>query len=181
MTSELGMRPASAPASTVPSFWVGGGQGRTSSPTTPVSCTFTASGTNSPASASTTDRATSCRAVLGLVRGGPQVWRDDDLRQLERRAGGGWFVDVDVDPGAADVPAAASSSASSSTSPPRAAFHDQDARLGQCELVLADEAEGVGVFRKWTVIAAWRSRSSLSQLDARAALPEPAPRTGRRR
>ena len=58
---ELGTRPAST-CSTVPSFWVSGSQGRTSSPTTPVTCTFTASGTNSPARASCTERATSVPA-----------------------------------------------------------------------------------------------------------------------
>ena len=67
--TELGMRPASA-YSTVPSFWVSGSQGRTSSPTTPVSCTFTASGTNSlPARAARTARRPCPRGP------GPRPWR----------------------------------------------------------------------------------------------------------
>ena len=69
---------ASPPATAVntrPSFSASGRPGRTSSATTPPAWTFTASGTNSPCSASRTERATavpalSCASVVEAPRCG---------------------------------------------------------------------------------------------------------------
>ena len=84
-------------------------------------------------------------AVLGLVGGRAEVRGDDDLRQLEQRAGGGRLGDVDVDAGAADVPAADGLGQRLLVDQAAAGgVDDQHARLGQRQLVLADEPEGLG-------------------------------------
>ena len=61
--STLAATPPATAVNTWPSFSASGSSGRTSSSTTPPACTFTASGTNSPCSASLTLRATASPAL----------------------------------------------------------------------------------------------------------------------
>ena len=121
--------------------------------TGPAACTFTASGTKSPRSASL-HRAGDGGAglVLRLGGGGAQVRGDAPCSgQLEQRAGR-WqrLGDVDVDAGAARPGRrrSASASACSSISPPRAALTMMHARLDRRELVRADQAQRLGGLRQ---------------------------------
>ena len=84
-------------------------------------------------------------AVLGLVRRRAEVRGDDHLRQLEQRARRGGLGDVDVDARTADVPAADRLGQRLLVDQAAAGgVDDQHAGLGQRQLVLADEAEGLG-------------------------------------
>src|SRR5690606_17296939 len=89
------------------------------------------------------------RSVLGLLGGRAQVRGDDDLRQLEQRAGGGWLGDVHVDARAADVTAAHGLGQRVLVHEATAGRVDDDhTLLGGGELVLADEAERFGGLRQ---------------------------------
>jgi hypothetical protein len=77
------------------------------------------------------------------------VRRDHDLRDLEQRAGRGRLGDVDVDARTPDVPAAhgLGQRVLVDEATPRG-IHDDHAGLGEGQLVLADQAEGLGGLRE---------------------------------
>ena len=135
-----------ARCSMVPSFWVSGIQGRTSSPTPAAACTFTASGTNSPRSASCTDRATSVPALsCASSVDAPRCGVTTTLRQLDSGLWSWRLVDVDVDARRRrPVPArTASASACSSIRPPRAALTISTPGLVSASWSLADQPQGL--------------------------------------
>ena len=108
--------------------------------------TFTAKGTNSPASASADllgDRVAGL--VLRLGGAGAEVRGDDHLRQLEERRAGGGLGGEHVDGGAADA-ALADGLGEGVLVDHAAARHvdDPQARLGEGEQLLADHAERLG-------------------------------------
>ena len=102
-TVTLAATPPATAVKTRPSFSASGSSGRTSSATTPPACTLTASGTNSPCSASLTLRATARPALSCASCGGrAQVRGGHHVVEREQRRGGARLLGVHVDAGAGD-------------------------------------------------------------------------------
>ena len=180
-------RAATPPASAVkirPSCSASGRPGRISSSTAPP-CTLTASGTNSPARASRTDRATSvpafscASAVLA-----PRCGVTTTLSKREQRAVGARLAGVDVQRGPGH-PAVGERAGQRGLVHDPAARRVDDPHLGldQVQLAVAEQADGLGGARQVDAdeVGLGQQLVQAGQADAQLRRPGPPPRTGRRR
>ena len=145
-TSRLAATPPASAVKTRPSFSTSGSAGRRSSATTPPAWTFTASGTNSPASARRTERATDdAGLVLRLDRRGAEVRGDDDLVEGEQRRVGARLGREDVEPRPGDRPGREGLREGVLVEQAAAGgVDDPHRRLAQRQLLAPDQPDGLG-------------------------------------